>query len=182
MKVYTVTQRPPSTRVFRGKMLCIGDTVHHMLPTHAQGACSALEDAAALEILFSASNFPISPSSADFLSTLKKRLQTYTSLRLPRSATTQILSSTNPRMTMAGIEAKVSQVRKFYGGELVDFPLGVHSWSAPIREFWYGYDAHGESEKAIRAEKEGKTMEEVGVRWFGDLQGVRGGDEGAGLV
>ncbi|KAL5387368.1 hypothetical protein DPSP01_003590 [Paraphaeosphaeria sporulosa] len=161
MKVYTVTQRPPSKRIWRGRMLCVGDVVHHMLPTHAQGGCSALEDAAALEILFDAST--ISPNAGD----LAKRLELYTQLRLPRSATTQILSSTNPWLTMEQVAKKTEEIRQFYEGNLVDWPKGLEPWSAPIREFFYGYDAVGEAEEAMKYRDGGRLPE--GWKWFGEV-------------
>lgn len=164
IKVYTVTQRPPSTRIHRGRMLCIGDTVHHMLPTHAQGGCSALEDAAALEILLSPSTLP-SPLSASALST---RLDLYQNLRLPRSATTQILSSTNPWITMDQVAKKTEEIRKFYGGPLPDWPKGLGPMSAPLREFWYGYDVVREAASAMRFVDTGKLPE--GWRWFGGVE------------
>ena len=118
VKVYTVTQRAPSTKVFKGRVLAIGDTVHHMLPTHAQGGVSALEDAGALEVLFDSQRFANTPED------MEKRLHLYQTLRLPRSATTQILSSTNPRMTMEGLATKTAEIRKFYSGDLPPWPMG----------------------------------------------------------
>jgi salicylate hydroxylase len=162
MKVYTVTQRPPSKRIWRGRMLCVGDTVHHMLPTHAQGGCSALEDAAALEVLFNAGT--ISPDAAD----LASRLQLYTQLRLPRSATTQILSSTNPWLTMEQVAKKTEEIRQFYKGHLLDWPKGLEPWSSPIREFFYNYDIVGEAEEAMKHRDKGKLPEDW--RWFGEVK------------
>ncbi|KAF2448372.1 FAD/NAD(P)-binding domain-containing protein [Karstenula rhodostoma CBS 690.94] len=162
MKVYTVTQRPPSKRIWKGRMLCVGDTVHHMLPTHAQGGCAALEDAAALEVLFGAST--ISPGAAD----LAKRLELYTQLRLPRSATTQILSSTNPWLTMDQVAKKTEEIRKFYKGDLVDWPKGLEPWSSPIREFFYGYDVVGDAEEAMKYRYSGKLPESW--KWFGEVE------------
>ncbi|KAJ4355772.1 uncharacterized protein N0V89_003792 [Didymosphaeria variabile] len=167
MKVYTVTQRPPSTRIWRGKMLCIGDTVHHMLPTHAQGGCSALEDAAALEVLFDSST--VSSCPAD----LARRLDLYTQLRLPRSATTQILSSTNPWLTMEQVAKKTEEIRRFYDGHLVDWPKGLGPWSAPIRDFWYSYDIIEEAEEAMKYKDSGKLPE--GWKWFGEVRERMGG-------
>ncbi|KAF1964196.1 FAD/NAD(P)-binding domain-containing protein [Bimuria novae-zelandiae CBS 107.79] len=164
VKVYTVTQRPPSTRLYRGRMLCIGDTVHHMLPSHAQGGCSALEDATALEILF------VADTIASDSSSLASRLDLYQQLRLPRSATTQILSSTNPQLTMDKVAEKTEEIRRFYGGHLVDWPKGSGPWSREIREFWYGYDVVGEAEEAMKYRESGRLPE--GWRWFG------GGREG----
>lgn len=134
-----------------------------MLPSHAQGACAALEDAAALEPLFS------SPCYTHSAENLEKRLKLYQALRLPRSATTQILSSTNPKLTMAGLAEKEKEMRQFYKGELVDWPMGCTSWSVPIREFFYNYDILAEADKTVKAEMEGKSLEEAGVRWFGGL-------------
>lgn len=166
MKVYTVTQRRPSPRIHAGKALAIGDAIHHMLPTHAQGGCSALEDAGALEVLFAAPSFDTLPP---LLSELSTRLLLYTHLRLPRSATTQILSSTNPRMTMEGLATKKDEIRKFYAGDLVDYPLGCISWSRPVREFWYGYDVFEQGEMAMKYKGDGKVPEGV-LRWFGDVR------------
>ncbi|KAJ4298281.1 hypothetical protein N0V90_006181 [Kalmusia sp. IMI 367209] len=162
MKVYTVTQRPPSSKIWRGRMLCIGDTVHHMLPTHAQGGCSALEDAAALEILFS-----ISTISSD-QGALAKRLELYQQLRLPRSATTQILSSTNAMLTMEMVEKKTAEIRQFYKGDLIDWPKGLTSWSPPIREFFYGYDAFKEAEEAMKYREDGQLP--ANWKWFGEIK------------
>lgn len=161
LKVYAVTQRPPSKRIFRGRMVCVGDTVHHMLPTHAQGGCSAIEDAAALEILFNAET--ISSSSAE----IAKRLELYTQLRLPRSATTQILSSTNPMLTMEEVAKKTDEIRQFYKGHLVAWPREARMWSAPTREFWYAYDMVGQAEEAMKHRDSGQLPE--GWQWFGKL-------------
>jgi salicylate hydroxylase len=144
-------------------MLCIGDTTHHMLPTHAQGGCAALEDGAALETFFSPNYYSHSAEN------LEKRLELYQALRLPRSATTQILSSTNPKLTMDGLAEKEREMRQFYKGELVDWPMGCTSWSPPLREFFYNYNILPEAEKAVKAEIEGKTLDEAGVKWFGGV-------------
>lgn len=175
MKVYTVTQRPPSTRIFRGKMLCIGDTTHHMLPTHAQGGCSGLEDAAALEVFFA--NQPSPPSTAD----MQRLLSIYQALRLPRSATTQVLSSTNPRFTMEGLAKKTAEIRQFFSGKLIDWPMGLHSWSEPIREFFYGYDAFAEAERAMEVYKKGEEKLPEDWKYFGEVK-ENVTMEGAGLV
>ncbi|KAF1995474.1 FAD/NAD(P)-binding domain-containing protein, partial [Amniculicola lignicola CBS 123094] len=130
IKVYKVTQRRPSTKCYGGNVLCIGDTVHYMLPSHAQGGAMAVEDAGALEILFDPKTYTHSPAA------LSKRLSTFEKLRLPRTATTQIMSSLNPNLTMEGLERQVGDIRRFYAGELVDWPRGCGPWSEAIREFW----------------------------------------------
>ncbi|KAF2107134.1 hypothetical protein BDV96DRAFT_305823 [Lophiotrema nucula] len=172
IKVYTVTQRPPSTTIYRGRILCIGDTTHHMLPTHAQGGCSSLEDAAALEVLFSPNySKPFSYSEAN----LEKRLHLFQHLRLPRSATTQILSSLNPQLTMEGLKSKNAEIRKFYKGELPNWPFGTGPWGPVLREFFYDYDVFKETEGALNGwDEESGIVEEGSFRWFGDIDG-RGG-------
>jgi len=166
VKVYTVTQRKPSPRIQKGRTLAIGDTTHHMLPTHAQGGCQALEDAGALEVLFQASTFDTLPPAKQ---ELEKRLGLYQQLRMPRSATTQILSSTNPMLTMEALEGKTNEIRAFYKGELVDWPLGVRSWSPPIQKFFYGYDVFEQAEKVMVYKDEGKVKEGV-LKWFGEVE------------
>lgn len=72
---------------------------------------------------------------------------------------------------------KEEEIRKFYQGELVDWPMGVQSWSEPVREFWYGYDVFEEAERALKV---GGELPE-GWRWFGDVKkDVE--MEGAGMV
>lgn len=56
VKVYTVDHRAEVSTITRGHAVIIGDAAHPMMPTHAQGGCMVLEDAAALEVLFS--DFP----------------------------------------------------------------------------------------------------------------------------
>ncbi|KAF2634806.1 FAD/NAD(P)-binding domain-containing protein [Massarina eburnea CBS 473.64] len=184
IKVYTVTQRPPSSRTARAKMLCIGDTTHHMLPTHAQGGCQALEDAGAIECLFatpSSPSFTSRSSPCTFTYTpqnLANRLNLFKHLRLPRSATAQILSSTNPRFTMANINMKTEEIRKFYTGELPDWPSGAGSFSGPIRDFFYGYDIFKEASRAVEwqdglKDKDVASGDErmlpEGWKWFGEI-------------
>jgi salicylate hydroxylase len=168
LKVYTVTQRPPSKQIYNGKVLAIGDTIHHMLPSHAQGGCAALEDAGALEILFASSTFTTLPPSAAELAT---RLSLYSQLRLPRAATTQIMSSARPGMTMEGLAGKRAEVRKFYKGDVVDYPLGCTTLSEPVQDFWYGYDVFEQAARAMRYKDSGVVPEGV-LKWFGDVKTV----------
>ncbi|PSN74693.1 FAD/NAD(P)-binding domain-containing protein [Corynespora cassiicola Philippines] len=175
LKVYTVTQRPPSTRIYNSRLVCIGDTTHHMLPTHAQGGCSGLEDAAALGLLFDQSTLPLAHSST-FASVIEKRLALFQYLRLPRTATTQILSANSPTLTMEGVMRMESDIRKFYSGELIDWPKGLTPWCPEIRDFWYGYDVFRESKKIMEwvAKEEDEAVgldgidgvNNAGVKWF----------------
>jgi salicylate hydroxylase len=43
----------PYERFYRGSVCILGDAAHPMMPHQSQGACQAIEDAAALGIIFS---------------------------------------------------------------------------------------------------------------------------------
>jgi len=126
---------------------------------HAQGAASALEDAAALGVLLS------SPPSA----TLETRLTLFQALRLPRLATTQILSSTNQYFTMAGLDQKTAEIRKFYKGPFPPWPE-CGPFSYPIREFFYEYDVFEQAGKVLEFREEGEVPEGM-LEFFGDMEG-----------
>ncbi|KAG9234732.1 hypothetical protein BJ875DRAFT_294588 [Amylocarpus encephaloides] len=70
-------------------LTCIlGDAAHPMMPDQSQGACTAIEDAAALGIIFSQKyNFTNSPED------VKKGLQTYEAVRKPRASRVQAASA-----------------------------------------------------------------------------------------
>ncbi|KAL1872316.1 hypothetical protein VTK73DRAFT_1547 [Phialemonium thermophilum] len=62
-------------------MVCLlGDAAHPMMPHQSQGACMAIEDAAALGILF---------SKKYFSGSIDEALSVYTSVRLPRATRVQ---------------------------------------------------------------------------------------------
>ena len=84
VKVYTLMDHDPLDKMTRGKAVIVGDAAHPMLPTHAQGGGFALEDAAALEVLFQGMTDPLE---------IPKRLQMFQDLRLDRCAVTQIMSN-----------------------------------------------------------------------------------------
>jgi salicylate hydroxylase len=64
----------------KGAACVLGDAAHPMMPHQSQGACMAIEDAAALGILF---------SPAYFNGDVAKTLEIYTSVRLPRATKVQ---------------------------------------------------------------------------------------------
>lgn len=161
--VHIVTQRPPRSQLTRGKVVAIGDTVHHMLPTYAQGGASAIEDAAALGILLS----NITPTTS-----LTTRLHLFQQMRIPRSATTQLLSSTNSYISMEGLAEKIAEIRKFYAGPLPPGPE-CPPFSEPIREFFYGYDAIEEAEKTLKWEGKEGGVPEGELKFFGDVEGAK---------
>jgi len=152
LKVYSVAHRPEIDKMHNGKTIIVGDAAHPMMPTHAQGGSMAIEDAAALEVLLA----DLKPDG-DF----RKRLELWEQLRLPRCATTQILS--NAMFYESGLK-KTELVRRYYQGPL--FNLAAESWSEPIREFFYAYDIAAEAEKALRYKDLEGGIPEGGVRYF----------------
>jgi salicylate hydroxylase len=85
-------------------------------------------------------------------------------------------------MTMEGLAGKQAEIRKFYKGPIVDYPLGCTSWSDQVREFWYRYDIFEQAERAMGFLKEGDVVvPDGGLQWFGDVKVVERGAF-AGLV
>ncbi|TDZ65231.1 3-hydroxybenzoate 6-hydroxylase 1 [Colletotrichum trifolii] len=81
---WNLYKRRPLESFARGRVVLIGDAAHPMPPLRAQGASMAIEDAAALGVLFS------DKSSVD---EVPERLQLFNQLRVKRAATIQIISS-----------------------------------------------------------------------------------------
>ncbi|TDZ38247.1 3-hydroxybenzoate 6-hydroxylase 1 [Colletotrichum spinosum] len=81
---WNLYKRRPLQSFARGRVVLIGDAAHPMPPLRAQGASMAIEDAAALGVLFS------DRSSVD---EVPERLQLFNQLRVKRAATIQIISS-----------------------------------------------------------------------------------------
>ncbi|QPG94033.1 hypothetical protein C2857_004225 [Epichloe festucae Fl1] len=70
----------PYPYLARGNACLLGDAGHPMMPHQSQGACMAIEDAAALGILFDRDHF-----SGD----IKQSLKVYSQVRLPRATRVQ---------------------------------------------------------------------------------------------
>ncbi|KAL1307022.1 hypothetical protein AAFC00_005648 [Neodothiora populina] len=70
----------PYAYISRNQVCLIGDAAHPMMPHQSQGACMAIEDAAALGILF---------SPAYFDGDVQATLQIYEQVRLPRATRVQ---------------------------------------------------------------------------------------------
>jgi len=68
-----------------GKTAIMGDAAHPMLPDQSQGACQALEDAAALGIIFS--------NKYNFTSNVNEGLKLYEEVRKPRVSRVQAASA-----------------------------------------------------------------------------------------
>ncbi|KIY64241.1 FAD/NAD(P)-binding domain-containing protein [Cylindrobasidium torrendii FP15055 ss-10] len=65
----------------KGKVCILGDAAHPMMPHQSQGACQAIEDAAALGIIFS--------STYDFTNNIAQGLALYERIRKPRGTRVQ---------------------------------------------------------------------------------------------
>ncbi|KAF7354941.1 Salicylate hydroxylase [Mycena sanguinolenta] len=76
----------PYSHWFKGKACVMGDAAHGMLPHQSQGACQAIEDAAALGIIFS--------DKYDFASdaNITRGLELYQTIRKPRATRVQSAS------------------------------------------------------------------------------------------
>ena len=152
---YTVNHRDPVPRMVRGKVALIGDAAHPMQPTHAQGGAMGIEDAGALEVLFS--NFGANDS-------VERRLELLNQLRIPRNTVTALYSNAMfYNESSAQIE---SRIREHYQGRLL--PPQADGWSVPIQDFFFPYDVFAEAKKAMQYEAQGKIPEGV-ITNFGEV-------------
>ena len=153
MKVYTIGHRPLIPRLVRGKAVLIGDAAHPMMPTHAQGGCLSIEDAAALGILM---------SDLGQGGSVEGRLELFQAVRLPRCATTQLLS--NAMFYYNGMDRE-ALVREYYQGPLP--PPNSIPWCEELRDFFYGYDVFDEVQKALRYKDRPEGVPDGVLKYFG---------------
>lgn len=139
IKVYKLVRREPLQRYSRGKVVIIGDAAHTILPTHAQGAVLAIEEAGALELLF---NKVTNSLEVDM------RLNLYSKLLKKHIHITQHLSDTIPGTR----DYYRQRAEELCGDEL--YSHESMNFSAPVQEFFYSYDVRQVVEKG---------MEEAGI-------------------
>lgn len=135
VKVYQMMWRDPIQTYNKDKGIIIGDAAHLMLSTHSQGACSALEDAMALEVLFKGISNPKDVSTIG---------DTYTKLRLARTSAVQTMSN----KMMGPPDKMIAAVRQYYTGEIPG-PT-AKTFCKEFNDFFFLYDVAAEAEK-IRA-------------------------------
>ncbi|KAM7219554.1 3-hydroxybenzoate 6-hydroxylase [Rhypophila decipiens] len=138
IKVHHLFKRPALESFVRGRAVVIGDAAHVMLPTHAAGGASAIESAAALEVLFRGVN-----GSDDEL--VKDRLRLFDQLRLPRCNLAMLVSNAGGPWT--GDPEVEEEVRKFYHGPLP--PVGTLPWMKEFREILFHHDAYKTAKQAL---------------------------------
>ena len=83
---WAVYDREPIDRYVHGRIVLMGDAAHPMLPFYAQGACQALEDAAALAASITAPGVD-----------LDLALEAYDAVRVPRA--TEVQEASRGRLT-----------------------------------------------------------------------------------
>jgi salicylate hydroxylase len=139
VKVFTVMTHEPLQNVVRGKAVLIGDSAHPMLPTHGQGTAQAIEDAAALEIVFGGD-----VGEGD----VEELLKVYQRVRLGRGAITQILS--NKWMTPELVE----KVKSFDENAVIPSEE-TPPFTEGIWDFFYPGDPHEDARKAMENFRKG---------------------------
>lgn len=137
VKCYRTYVHDPLKRIHRGKAVVIGDAAHPMLPTLGQGAAQAIEEAAALWVIF--------PHSSTVQS-ISKRLEIFEKARLGRGMATQILSNSWWTMPRKELEVKVRELDERFS-ELP--PPGSDGVSLGMRKLFQGYDASEEARKVL---------------------------------
>jgi salicylate hydroxylase len=140
IKAFTIMTHEPLDCMVCGRAVLIGDSAHPMLPTHGQGAAQAIEDAAAMEIIFKGQG------SGE----VEGLLNIYEDVRLSRGAITQIMSN-EWECSRCEMEEKCTVFDK----NVVLPPEGTGVFSKGIWEFFYPGDAHEDAKKAMK--KAGKV-------------------------
>ncbi|KAF2969252.1 hypothetical protein GQX73_g4373 [Xylaria multiplex] len=160
IKVHRHFKRPPLESFVRGRTAIIGDAAHVMLPTHAAGSAIAIESTSVLEVLFrdveGRLNGSVDSDSGQGTEidggrerTIKKRLQLFDKLRIPRCNFTMLISNAgSDGLRAQGVE---QEIRRFYSGPLP--PKDALPWSSQFREVLFHYDAFKEAEQALKDEK-----------------------------
>lgn len=133
LKVYTNMWRNPIETYSKGKAIFVGDACHLMLPTHAQGACQALEDAMALEVLFTNVGEP---------EEIQRSVQAYSQLRVPRVSAVQTMSN---KMKPGMEKSMLEEVRLYWDGPLPG--PQAKTMSKEYSDFFFTYDVAEEARK-----------------------------------
>ena len=145
VKVYTLFRRDPFPTYVKSRAILIGDAAAIMQPQHAQGGTIALEEGAALGVLFS------NLRSKD---EVKERVKWYDEMMGKHIRTIQLLSD-----SMLGVENDAREkLEALMGDDKTTLPpFGSMQFSKPVRDFIWPYDVIGEATKFV--ERKGLEVE-----------------------
>ena len=90
LPLWRCASREPSSQMYRGRLVLVGDAAHAMLPHLGQGAAQSIEDAAALGVLLHGVTAGGSDKTGD---SLEARLKLFQEVRKDRVTAIQILSA-----------------------------------------------------------------------------------------
>ncbi|KAI0167936.1 hypothetical protein BJ166DRAFT_244034 [Pestalotiopsis sp. NC0098] len=135
VKVYKLVRREPLSRYVRGRAVIVGDAAHPILPTHAQGAVLGIEEAAALELLFGGIGSSSDKVDGDIVGA---RLALFEDVLKDHIHAVQLLSDSIP-----GTRDEFRQRAEEICGDCL-FGHEAMNFTAPVREFFYGYDVRKE--------------------------------------
>lgn len=124
VKLFTLNGRDPYDTLWKGRAVIIGDAAHPMAPTHAQAGVLALEEAAALEILF---------EGVSDLKTLQKHLKAYSEHMRPLCARAQILSSYPVHQNAEAMQ----KLRNVYQGPIPEVDL---AFDRSYKDLFYSHN------------------------------------------
>ncbi|KAG8165745.1 hypothetical protein KVR01_004297 [Diaporthe batatas] len=139
INVFTIMRRDPVPNLTRGRAVLVGDAGHLMLSTHGQGASQAIEDAAALEVLFGSTMQGSCLSEKLVLD----RVQMFDDLRGPRVKATQTLSN----KMMGPPEVMMEECRRYYDGPLPSPKAQV--FSEEYNDWFFKYDVGVEAKSLL---------------------------------
>ncbi|ORY69705.1 uncharacterized protein BCR38DRAFT_480877 [Pseudomassariella vexata] len=134
IKMYKLLRREPLETYSRGRAVLLGDAAHTVLPIHAQGAVMAIEEAAALELLFKGVTDP---------NLVASRLELYGKVLKKHIHVNQYLGDTVP-----GFHDHYRQKAEEVWGDGL-FPYTAYNFTAPVRQFFYSYDVRHEITKGM---------------------------------
>jgi salicylate hydroxylase len=134
VKVYNQMYRNPIETFVKGRAVLVGDAAHLMLPTHGQGASSAIEDAMALEVLL----------SGVASERVVERLQLFNELRLPRVRAVQTFSN----KMMGPPDKMIQEVKQYFSGPIP--AAGAKTFGPEFVDFFLSYDVKKAAEELLK--------------------------------
>jgi hypothetical protein len=124
VKLFTLNGRDPYDTLWKGRAVIIGDAAHPMAPTHAQAGVLALEEAAALEMLF---------EGVSELKAIQTHLKAYSEHMRPLCARAQILSSYPVHQNAEAMQ----KLRNVYKGPIPEVDL---SFDRSYKDLFYSHN------------------------------------------